>query len=228
MWNVSIEEACRIQEDLKKNIVISNEDYHVASVAGIDICYEKGSRLASCVIAVLSFPGLSLLGFTHAEGEVAFPYIPGLFAFREGPLVEKAFMKLGFKPDIYLFDGQGICHPRGIGIASHMGVILDIATIGCAKSYLTGTYKMPGVEKGCKTPILIHGIISGYALRTKEDIRPMFISPGHKTGLKTSTDITLACSTRYRIPEPIRLAHILSRKLIRQGIISQCTFPRMN
>jgi deoxyribonuclease V len=218
-WNVSLEEAYNIQEALKHSIIIDEDNCLITSVAGIDICYEKGSRRACCVIAVFSFPQLRFLGYAHAEDEISFPYLPGIFAFREGPLVEKAFLNISLKPDIYLFDGQGICHPRGIGIASHMGVYLDIATIGCAKSYLSGIYTMPGRDKGNKSPILINETLAGYALRTKDNTRPIFVSPGHKTGFRLSIDISLTCTTGYRIPEPIRQAHILSRKLISQSII---------
>ena len=224
-WDVSVEEAYRIQEDLKKHIAIRDAVKDPSIIGGVDVSYEIGSKRACCVIAVFSYPLLRPLCHAYAIGEVTFPYIPGLFAFREGPLVEKAFLRLSIMPDLFLFDGHGICHPSGIGIASHLGVCLDISTIGCAKNHLFGTFEDPGQKRGSISPVMIEGALAGYVLRTKDNTKPVFVSPGHKIDFHTCLEICMSCSRRFRIPDPIRFAHISSRLLLKQSTTERHTGP---
>ena len=227
-WDVSVEEAYRIQEELKKHIATRDTVKDPSIIGGVDVSYEIGSKRACCVIAVLSYPLLRPLCHAYAIDEVTFPYIPGLFAFREGPLVEKTLTKLTIMPDLFLFDGHGICHPSGIGIASHMGVYLDISTIGCAKNHLFGTFEDPGQKRWSISPVMIEGVLAGHVLRTKDHTKPVFVSPGHKIGFHACLDICMSCSRRFRIPDPIRHAHISSRLLLKQSATERHTgLPEM-
>jgi deoxyribonuclease V len=144
-----------------------------------------------------------------------FPYVPGFLSFREGPAIIEALSRLKIKPDLILLDGQGIAHPKGLGIASHIGILLDLPTVGCAKSRLVGEYKEPGSNKGAWSPLKFHGSIVGAVLRTRDSVRPLFVSPGHRIDLKASIEIVLGCIGRYRIPEPLRRADILSKRIKR-------------
>ena len=168
------------------------------------------------VACLYRYPALSLAEETVAIREVSFPYVPGFLSFREGPAIIDAINKLTVKPDVILVDGQGIAHPKGMGIASHIGVLIDIPTIGCAKSRLVGEYKEPGFRKGAWSPLQYDGKVVGAVLRTRDHVRPLFVSPGHRVDLKTSIEIVLGCIGKYRIPEPLRRADFLSKKMIRQ------------
>ena len=213
-WNVSVVEAYAIQESLKEHLVRQDTCREITSIGGVDVAYELSTNRACCVITVFSYPDIQLQSHSCFSGEIGFPYIPGLFAFREGPLIEQAFEQLETIPGLLIFDGQGICHPRGIGIASHMGIFLDIPSIGCAKSRLFGTYDEPGLFRGDRSPVYSGRDIIGCVLRTRDSIKPVFVSQGHRASLETAVEMCLACSTRYRIPEPVRLAHILARRYL--------------
>jgi len=212
-WNVSIEEAIQIQEDLRKHIILEKTT-EVRAVGGADVAYSKDRNFLFGAIAILSFPELEPLETTTAHGEVRFPYIPGLFAFREGPVLLKAFEKLKIKPDVMIFDGQGIAHPRGIGLAAHIGLWLDLPSIGCTKTPLLNDFLWPGPSKGSYESIRREGKEVGVVLRTKDRVKPIFISPGHRIDLQTSIQIILATCPRFRIPEPLRRAHHASRLLV--------------
>jgi deoxyribonuclease V len=147
-----------------------------------------------------------------AEMEVAFPYIPALLAFREGPVILRALSRLTIDPDVLIFSGHGIAHPRGFGMASHLGLLADTASIGCARKRLCGDYLMPDPEKGSISSLFVANVEAGYAYRTKEGVKPMFISPGHKCGILDALDIVEKCLTGYRMPEPQRLAHLFASK----------------
>jgi deoxyribonuclease V len=157
------------------------------------------------------YPELYPLEDSIFFGESSFPYIPGMLSFREGPAIISAIKKLSQIPDLIIFDGHGIAHPKGFGIASHIGVILDIATIGCAKSCLVGEYVDPGLRKGQWQYLYYKGKEVGVVLRTRDFVKPIFVSPGHKIDIKSSIDIVLNCVLRYRIPEPLRRADRLSK-----------------
>lgn len=212
-WEVTVEEAIRIQEDLKHRILIKNTLSKVKTVAGADVSYSKDHRSLSGGIAVLSFPDLKILDKALAFEEVRFPYIPGLFSFREAPVLLQAFQRLKIKPDLILFDGQGIAHPRRFGMASHLGLWLDLPSIGCAKTSLIKDYVLPKSAKGSLTWIYLKGEKVGAVLRTRANVKPIFISPGHRVDLATSIRIVLTTCQKYRIPEPIRIAHHLAQSL---------------
>jgi len=214
LWNVSVDEAYVIQESLKKYLVRQDTCREIISIGGVDVAYEVSGKRACCVITVFSYPDMQLLSHSFFSGETGFPYIPGLFTFREGPLIEQAYKRLETLPELLIFDGQGICHPRGIGIATHMGIFLDIPSVGCAKSRLFGLYNEPGLFRGDRSPICSGNEIIGCVLRTRDSIKPVFVSQGHRTSLETAVEICLACSGRYRIPEPVRMAHILAKRYL--------------
>lgn len=213
-WDVSVNEAFSIQNSLRKGAIDKDTLNDIEHVGGVDAAYDLSMDRACCVIAVFSYSSNELVSFSYSIGKISFPYIPGLFAFREGPLIEKAFDSLELIPDLLIFDGHGICHPTGMGIATHMGIFLDIPTIGCAKNHLFGTYDEPGSLRGNTTYIYSLGRVIGCVLRTKDNVKPVFISQGHRISLSRSVEICLNCSKGYRIPEPVRMAHILGRKIL--------------
>ncbi|MEK6693644.1 MAG: deoxyribonuclease V [Nitrospirota bacterium] len=210
-WPEDITESRKIQEILKKKVKIIPFKGHPFFIAGVDAAFS--GRKVIGVTSLYKYPELIPIEDAYAIMEVSFPYIPGFLSFREGPAILKALNKLKIKPDLILFDGQGIAHPGGIGIATHIGVLLDIPTIGCAKSKLVGEYKEPGIKKGEWSPLKYKDKTVGVVLRTREKIRPVFVSPGHRIDLKESIEIILGCITRYRIPEPLRRADIISKKV---------------
>lgn len=213
-WKVNTERAIQIQENLKSRILQKNGLSEYKTIAGADVSYSKGKNSLSGAIVVLSFPDMNLIEQATASGEITFPYIPGLLTFREGPILIKTFQRLRKKPDLIIFDGQGIAHPRRIGLASHLGLWFDIPSIGCAKTLLTGEFKDPGPFKGDYEWIFKDGEKLGAVLRTKDLVKPLFISPGHRIDLYTSMNIVLKSCIRFRIPEPLRKAHQLSRKMV--------------
>jgi deoxyribonuclease V len=164
--------------------------------------------MARAAMVVLSYPELEIVEVQTIVAELAFPYIPGLLSFREAPLILELFQKLRHKPDLLFVDGQGIAHPRRLGIASHLGLWLDMPTIGCAKTRLCGKHDEAGQEAGSTTALIHEGEVVGTVLRTRAGSRPLYISGGHKISLEESVRWTLACTRSYRLPEPSRLAHL--------------------
>jgi len=164
--------------------------------------------VARGAVVVLSYPELELVETRVVEGKVDFPYVPGLLSFREAPLTLAAFERLDIAPDLVLFDGQGIAHPRRLGLASHLGLFLDIPTIGCAKSRLCGHYDTLGLEPGGYAELVDGEEIIGAALRTKAGTKPVYVSIGHKVNLKSAINWVMRCCRGYRLPEPTRLAHL--------------------
>lgn len=207
-WQVSVKKAIEIQERLRERVVVKGNPC-VQKVAGVDVGYSDGRLIAAVCIFKCSTPGVEHLEVGFAVDKVTFPYVPGLLTFREGPVILKAFRKIKNKPDVVLFDGQGICHPRRMGVATHLGIILDMPSIGCAKSSLCGIWKMPGEERGDFSFIYDEKTKEkiGAVLRTRTNVKPVFVSPGHKIGLKEGIDLVLRFSPKYRIPEPLRWAH---------------------
>jgi deoxyribonuclease V len=212
-WNVSVEEAIRIQENLRSRIILKTDFSKVRTIGGGDVAYSKKRNILFSVIVVLSFPQMEILDISKAYGLVGFPYIPGLFSFREGPILIRTFQRLKRKPDVMLYDGQGIAHPRGFGLASHMGLCLDLPSIGCAKTPLVDGFVSPGSSKGSYELIRREGKEVGIVLRTKDNVKPLFVSPGHRIDLPMSIQLTLKCCRGFRIPEPLRQAHHASRLL---------------
>lgn len=176
----------------------------ITLIAGADVAHRHGFLF--CSICVLSFPDLNPVEESHARERERLPYVPGFLSFRELPVMTMAYQKLKKSPQLMMVDGQGIAHPRGLGLASHAGVALELPTIGCAKSHLYGSYRMPGQERGAYKYLTAHGRKIGLVLRTRSRVKPLFVSPGHLTDLGDCRRIVLA-TTRYRIPEPLRYAH---------------------
>lgn len=212
LWTTDITRAKDIQRKLKGNIKIAPLEKPPSIISAVDAAFYKDYVIAVAVF--YRYPELFNLEEIHEVEKVSFPYMPGLLCFREGPSIIKALAKSKFIPDLIIFDGQGIAHPRGIGIASQIGVILDIPSIGCAKSKLIGEYKEPSIEKGSYEPLIYRGEKIGIALRSRTGKKPIFISPGHLVDFDSSLEIIMNCISTYRIPEPLRRADQLSKKLI--------------
>jgi deoxyribonuclease V len=176
-------------------------------VAGVDISVKRNGT-AKAAVVVLSFPDMEMIEVKTVEDDPPFPYVPGLLSFREAPLILAACEQLKVTPDLIMVDGQGIAHPRRFGLASHLGLILDIPAIGCAKSRLCGTFQMPGEEAGSFSELTDEDEIIGAVVRTKTGTNPLFISIGHRIDLPTAIERILECCRGYRLPQPTRLAHL--------------------
>ncbi|MCD6319603.1 MAG: deoxyribonuclease V [Candidatus Desulfofervidaceae bacterium] len=206
---MTYKEAITIQNRLRdKVILIPPSHFSPQLVTGTDISYSRKDNIFYAVVVVLRLSNLELIEKQVIIGQTDFPYIPGLLSFREAPFLIKAVKQLKHMPDVILVDGQGIAHPRRIGLASHLGICLDIPTIGCAKSRLTGTYKPVPEEVGSYSLLQEKDETLGLVLRTKKGVKPIFVSPGHLMDAKTAYKIVMRCLKGYRLPEPTRLAHI--------------------
>ena len=208
-WDVEPGEAFQIQKRLKEQLTLRFDlrDY-IEAVAGADVAFCQDDGKVFATVVVLDFNSSEVIEIQSASAPLTFPYVPGLLSFREGPALLKAFDNLGCEPDVIIFDGQGIAHPRGCGLASHMGLLLNRPSIGCAKSKLVGDYEEPGVQRGCHSYLLSGEERIGAVLRTKDAVNPVFVSPGHLIDIESAVKIVLKCSSRYRLPEPTRLADI--------------------
>jgi deoxyribonuclease V len=213
-WPKDIKKARMIQEILEEKVRIAPLRKLPKYIAGVDAAFLHDKVIG--VACLYKYPDLILTEEVYAVTEALFSYIPGFLSFREGPAIIKAVKSLKMKPDVILFDGQGIAHPRGLGIASHIGVLLDLPTIGCAKSRLIGEYREPGPKKGTWSFLRYNGKTVGAVLRTKDNVRPLFVSPGHRIDLRGSLEIILSCIRKYRIPEPLRRADSVSKKIKRE------------
>jgi deoxyribonuclease V len=210
-WNVSPEEAQEIQRQLYPHVLVEPLAHQPQTVAGVDASV-KGKRTRAAVV-LCSYPELVPLQATTAEMPISFPYVPGLFAFREGPVVLAALEQLNDRPDVLLFDAQGLAHPRWMGIATHLGVLLDVPAVGCAKSRLCGAYVEPDERRGSWSNLMDEDDrdrVIGAVVRTRTGVRPVFVSVGHRVNLETAVALVLGCAARYRLPEPIRWAHRVS------------------
>ncbi len=204
-WRVSAAEAIRIQEELRGRVVARDDFGTIRNVAGVDISVVGDEARAAVV--VLRYPGLEPLEQRRVEGPVAFPYVPGLLAFREIPAILKALDKVRSGIDLIVADAQGLAHPRRFGLACHLGVILDKPAIGCAKSRLCGRHAEPGGKAGSWAPLRDGGEVIGAAVRTRDAVNVMYVSVGHRVSLDSAVRIVLKCGAGYRMPEPTRLAH---------------------
>jgi deoxyribonuclease V len=207
-WEVSSTRAKEIQLSLAKRVVTENGVIDPRLVAGIDISSPDAHGVARGAVVVLSYPELSIVEIEIAQGKITMPYIPGLLSFRESPLILDACAKLSNIPALVLIDGQGIAHPRRLGLASHVGLFLGLPTIGCAKSILCGQHPPLAEEVGSHAELLDNGEIIGAALRTKSRVRPIYVSVGHKIDLASALQWVINCCRGYRLPEPTRLAHL--------------------
>jgi len=186
----------------------------VKTIGGGDVAYSKSKDLLFGTIVVLSSPEMEMLDMAAASGKITFPYISSLFSFREGPILIKTFQKLRVKPDVMIYDGQGIAHPRGVGLASHMGLWFDIPSIGCAKTPLLHEYILPRPTRGSFESMRRNGKVVGAVLRTKDRVKPLFVSPGHRIDLRTSIQLVLETCKGYRFPEPLRKVHQVTRIML--------------
>lgn len=204
-WDVSPAKAREIQHQLCGRAVVEPLDHQPDVIAGIDVSVKNDQARAAVVL--LSFPDLVPLQATMAEMPISFPYVPGLLAFREGPVVLEALNQLEVRPDVLMFDAQGLAHPRRMGLATHLGILLDMPAVGCAKSRLCGAYAEPEKQKGSWTPLTDKGEVTGAVVRTRDNVRPVFVSVGHRVDLKAAVALVLDCATKYRLPQPTRWAH---------------------
>lgn len=208
-WDVSYQEAIEIQKRLRSRLVFKKLSGEIRHIAGTDVSFSKKSNLIWAGVVVLKYPELIRIEEKWTKGEVEFPYIPGLLSFRELPALLETIKGLKTDPDLIFCDGQGIAHPRGLGIASHLGLLLDKPTIGCAKTRLVGEFSEVGEEKGSYARLWYHGDVVGAVVRTRRGVRPLFISQGNKITLDESLKLVLGCCHKFRIPEPTRQAHLL-------------------
>jgi deoxyribonuclease V len=207
-WQISIAQAKQIQTELASQVSRKSETIKPRFIAGVDISAPDTRGIARAAAVILNYPELEVIKVETAEDKLSFPYIPGLLSFREAPLVLAVCQKLSTDPDLILVDGQGIAHPRRFGIASHIGLLLDIPTIGCAKSRLCGTHAPVTAGAGSYAELTDNGEVIGVALRTKDNVSPIYVSIGHKIDLPTTIHWIIECCRGKRLPEPSRLAHL--------------------
>ncbi len=207
-WQGNISKLKEIQKQLALKVLRDGEVISPKYIAGVDIALIRASSIANAAVVVVNFPGLQPVEIKTTQGELEMPYIPGFLSFRESPLILAAYSQLKTTPDLIIVDGQGIAHPRKMGIASHIGLNLDTATIGCAKSRLYGRGIAPSEEVGSYTTIVDNDEIIGAILRTKSGVKPLYVSIGHKINLINAIYWVMQCCRNYRLPEPTRLAHL--------------------
>jgi deoxyribonuclease V len=207
-WDLSPSRAIALQKELAGDVITSGDVTGLRLVGGADISAPRGSRIARAAVVVLSYPDLEVVEVRTCTTVLDFPYIPGLLSFRETPVILSLFDKLLDKPDLLFVDGQGIAHPRRMGIASHLGLWLDTPTIGCAKSRLCGEHTQVGLEPGSQSVLMDGDEVVGEVLRTRSGSRPLYVSSGHKISLENSVYWVLACTRGHRLPEPSHLAHL--------------------
>ncbi len=209
-WDVTPGEAREIQQRLRGEVIIRDDLGPVSLVAGIDVGFEEQGRVTRAAAVLLSFPSLGVQGQAIARRKTCFPYVPGLLSFREAPAVLEALGNLTLSPDLLLCDGQGYAHPRRFGIACHLGVLTGIPSIGIGKTRLTGMHGEVPEERGQWCPLMDAGEVIGAVLRTRERVKPVYVSIGHRVGLATAIRLVMDCTTRYRLPETTRCAHRLA------------------
>jgi len=215
-WQVSNARAMEIQVNLAAQVSRAGEVASPRLIAGVDISVNRVIGTGTGAVVVLSYPELDLVETRVVTDRLEFPYVPGLLSFRESPLILAACEKLDTAPDLIMVDGQGIAHPRRIGLASHLGLFLDVPAIGCAKSRLCGRHDVPGVEAGSCADLVDGGGVIGAVLRTRTGVKPVYVSIGHKIDLPAAIHWVLKCCRGYRLPEPTRLAHLAAGGILKQ------------
>jgi deoxyribonuclease V len=213
-WNLSYSRARELQSELACKVKFTPLKKKTKLVAGLDCAFSRDGERIFAVVIVLRLPQFELVETASASRKTNFPYIPGLLSFREAPVCIAAVKKLQIWPDVFIVDGQGIAHPRRLGLAAHLGLFLERPTIGCAKSRLTGMYEEPPLEKGAYSLLKdekgkrnTKSETIGAVVRTRTNVKPVFVSVGHKCLLEDAIRVVLDCTVRYRLPEPTRLAH---------------------
>lgn len=209
-WPSTETEAITIQEKLRDRVIPNGSLDRVQSVAGVDTAYDIDQNLLYAAVCVMSYPDLCEIEKVAAAEEIRFPYIPSLHAFREGPAILKAIAGLGRTPDLFIFSGHGIAHPRQFGMACHFGLILNTPAIGCARKRLAGQYEPLGPERGEAVPLILQNRPAAIVYRSRTNVKPIFISPGHLCGLDEAWGFVVSCIRDYRLPEPLRAAHRLA------------------
>ena len=209
-WNVTTRQAAKIQDELRDRVVPVWRKRKIETLAAADIGFPEKS-IARAAVVVVTYPGLEVVETRVKTKRCTFPYVPGLLAFREAPSLLSALGNLKTEPDVLLCDAQGIAHRKRMGLAAHIGILLDRPVVGCAKSVLYGTFEEPAPERGAFSHMYDNaGCVIGAAVRTRSNVKPVYVSIGNRIDLATSVRIVLGCSPKYRIPEPLRLAHKLS------------------
>ncbi|MGF1723168.1 deoxyribonuclease V [Photobacterium nomapromontoriensis] len=214
-WNLTEDAALQLQVDLASKVEKQDRFDFIRYIAGADVAYSKESDKLVAAIVILDAQTLEVIETATATTQVEFPYIPGLFSFRELPPLLKALSKLKHKPDLIVCDGQGYAHPRRFGLACHLGVILDLPTIGCGKKRLIGKYQEPDEQRGSASPLIDENEIIGNVLRTQTNINPVYISIGNRVSLETACKWILKLSQKYRLPETTRQADQLVNFLLK-------------
>ncbi|MCK4225150.1 MAG: endonuclease V [candidate division Zixibacteria bacterium] len=223
-WCVSLVEAKQIQERLSGQVILKDDFKKIEKIVGVGVVFSKREDEVFVGCASFSFPELKIQDTTSHKEKVNFPYTPGFFAFSAGSAILSAIKKIersefgSCGPDLIIFPGRGIAHPRGLGLASHLGVLLDLPTIACSKTPLWKDYPEPPLKKGAN--VFLEGQdkkLIGAVVRTREGKKPIFVTPGHKISIQTAVRVILQCSPLYRIPEPLRQAHILAKKMAETG-----------
>jgi len=212
-WNLTPKEAVEAQKEWRSRVRVEPLTREINTIAGADISFNRFSDLIYSAIVVLSLPELRIIETASVRTTANFPYVPGLLSFRETPSFLECWGKLTTKPDALMLDGQGLAHPRRFGIACHIGLILDLPTLGCAKSILVGQHGELGLEAGSQSPLVDKNEVLGVALRTKKNVAPVYVSAGHRMDLNSAVELTLRSVTKYRQPEPTRQAHLLVNQL---------------
>jgi len=214
-WNVTPQEAMRLQESLRERVELEDRFGALRHVAGADLAFDPATEVAFAGVIVYRFPGLEEVERRTARRKLRFPYVPGLLSFRECPILLAAFARLETEPDLVLIDGHGRAHPRRFGIACHMGILFDKPTIGCAKSRLVGEHQEPDERPGSTSPLMLEGERLGVVLRTRDRVRPIYVTTGHRVSLDTAVSLVKQCLDGFRIPKPTREADHYVRDLRR-------------
>lgn len=216
-WDLTPSQAVALQRELAQRVDVRQPLTHCELIAGADVSYNRFSSTFYSGVVVWRLADGQIIERQGAVAETPFPYVPGLLSFREAPVLLQAFARVQSEPDVVMLDGQGIAHPRRLGLASHLGLWLDRPCLGCAKSRLIGEYKEPGRRAGSLAPLVHHGEIIGEVVRTKTGVKPVFVSPGHRIDPRSAVEVVLASCRGYRIPEPTRQAHLFVNALRRSG-----------
>lgn len=217
-WRLSPQQAIAVQRRLAARVCVQPPSGPWRFVAGLDAAFSADGRWCLGAVVLWDLEGQGVVEQHIAARRLAFPYVPGLLSFREAPALLAALRKLGRRPDVLMCDGQGIAHPRRLGIAAHLGVICDLPSVGCAKSRLVGEHAPPGLARGCRVELRDRGELIGAVLRTQDSVRPVYVSVGHRCDLPGAVALVLRCATRYRLPEPTRLADRLVAAVKRTGL----------
>ncbi|HCB50851.1 MAG TPA: deoxyribonuclease V [Chloroflexi bacterium] len=214
-WNVSPQEAIAIQERLRPAVIDQDKLGRVRYVAGLDIGFQEKNTITRAAVAVLTYPDLQLVEHIVDHRPTSFPYVPGLLSFREAPAALDALAKLEIRPDLLLCDGQGLAHPRRFGLACHIGLLADIPAVGVAKTRLIGQHEPVLESRGSWQPLWHEGEMVGAVLRTRTNVKPVYVSIGHRISLETAIEYVMACTPKYRLPETTRWAHRLASGQVR-------------